>query len=239
MFSCKRQREREARPSAIASCNTLLDSAALRIEWSRPRRREVTGCKDPRGSREHPAIGAAARVALQVTCTADKLTGARNSTGGEAPRRYSTASEGDAASAAGLDELDSMDARERQPHQPERREANWPPRYNHLLLGGPVRARQPGISSIQARTPPRPQAREALNRAGGPRRTTPKPAPAITPQPARQRSRLSRNHLTCRAGRRSTTTPVTISSHDDAAGREQQLTRPLNSPLSVWPTYRC
>jgi len=35
----------------------------------------------------------------------------------------------------------------------ERRQANRPPRYNHLHLGGPVRAQPAGTSSIQARTP--------------------------------------------------------------------------------------
>ena len=46
-----------------------------------------------------------------------------------------------------------MDARGRQPNRMERRQANRPPRYNHLHLGGPVRAQPAGTSSIQARTP--------------------------------------------------------------------------------------
>jgi hypothetical protein len=46
----------------------------------------------------------------------------------------------------------------------------WPPRYNHLHLGGPVRAQQSGISSIQARTSSRLPTRDHLNRARRPRR---------------------------------------------------------------------
>jgi hypothetical protein len=71
---------------------------------------------------------------------------------------------------AGQDERDPMDARGGQPCRMERREAPRPPRYNHLHLGGPVRAHQAGISSIQASTPARLPARDHFTRGGRPRR---------------------------------------------------------------------
>jgi len=66
--------------------------------------------------------------------------------------------------------------------------------------------------------------------------TTLQPARAITLQPTRDRCGMSRDHLTRRAGRRSTTPPATISIRDDATHHERQLAKTLS--LSVRPTYQ-
>ena len=130
----------------------------------------------------------------------------------------------------GQDELGQMDARGGQPHQSERLQAVRPPRYNHLHLGGPVRARQARkqLNSSQNAVP------AASSRSPQPlvttAQTTPKPAPAITLQPTRDRCGMSRDCLTRRAGRRSTTTPVSISIFDDATRHERQLAKTSPSP---------
>ena len=64
----------------------------------------------------------------------------------------------------------------------ERREANRPPRYNHLRLGGPVRAWQSAISSIQGKTATTAARSRALKQLSTTAQTTLKPALAITLQ---------------------------------------------------------
>ena len=139
--------------------------------------------------------------------------------GGEAPRRDSTALECASAKAAGPDEVDSMDARGGRPDWMERREANRPPRCNHLHLGGPVRAWQSGISLIQARTSSRLPARHRFtvkdDRVDDAEARIRDHASAMS-----HRNRMSRDHAAGRAGRRSTTPPVTSSNRDDAPRRE-------------------
>jgi len=139
--------QRSWRPAAIASCNTLLDSTARRFRWSRPRWREGTFWWGA-WAREDMTSGATAQVACQVACSAAKTSGERNiirPPGARAKR----ASTGRRCNQSGRPRRARPDGCPRgRPNRTERRQATWPPRYNHLHLGGPVRARQSGTSSI-------------------------------------------------------------------------------------------
>ena len=174
------------------------------------------------------ARGAAARVALQVACSADKRTGARISTGGETPRRNSTA-------------LESTGS---QGSQFNTRSTRWMPAGASTSPTGTATTYL--AAEVQSSSPRRPRddasVRNQLNsshnfipatssrdltRAGKTAQTTPKPALAITLQPMSHRRRVARDHVSGRVDRPSTTPPVGISILDDAARREQLLTKTL------------
>src|SRR6187402_3764298 len=126
----------------------------------------------------------------------------------------------------------------RQPHRLERRGATWPPRYNYLHLGGPVMARQPGISSIQARTPTTAARSPSLHPRRTTAQTTPEARTSDHATAASQRNGMSRDHAAARADRQAERPRSRSPSTTTLPLREEQLTRTLNSPLSVWPTYQ-
>ena len=181
------------------------------------------------GAREHTARRATARPASQVACTAAKMTGEPSGTGGEAPGETRQHRKALLQTHAGQDELNSMDAR-------------------GATTSPAGTAKGYLAAEVQSSSPRRPRegatARHQLDSSQNANHgcklafTSPAEndraddAEAYTRDHAPAARHLS-HHLSrsrCRsADRRSTTTPVAISSHDDVARREQQLTRPLNS----------
>ncbi len=196
-------------------------------------KQEATDRSSVRGLPRHGSrVERAGRIA--VTARRTRRAASETFACGEASWRNATASDGAAANLTGRDEPNPMDARGGQPDRTERRQAIWPPRYNHLHLGGPVRAPQawnqlnsrrnaiPAASSQQLQT-------VAEDRADDASASTRDHASAT-----RHRSRMSRHHAAGCADRRSKTPPVTISIRDDATRHEPPLTKTLS--LSVRPT---
>jgi len=153
-----------------------------RLQLAHAAKQEATDRSSVRGLPGHSSRVERAG-SISVDCTADKTSGERNLCWwrGLSAKRDSI---GRRCSQAHWSRRAQPDGCPRgQPDRTERRQAIWPPRYNHLHLGGPVRARQAGTGSIQGEMPPRPPTRDSFNRSGRPRRRRFKPALALTPQP--------------------------------------------------------
>ena len=129
------------------------------------------------------SVESTAREAYQLAAPRPRRAASKTSPAGTAPWRHATALKGTAAKLAVEDELDSMDARGGQPSRLEWRQAIRPPRYNHLHLGGPVKARQARnqLNSSRNATPASSwRSRQSQRKTA---LTTPKPGPAFTLQP--------------------------------------------------------
>jgi len=220
--------ERSEVSSAASRCWTARHEVAVErtaMKDSSRRSRPPTKTRQPERT---------ARGACQPAAPRTRRAASETFAGGEASLRNATASEGAAAKTRWSERRRPDGCPRGQPDRTERRQAIWPPRYNHLHLGGPVRARQARrpLNSSRNAIP------AASSRQLQPQRTTAQttlqPAPAITLQPTRHRSGMARDHASGCAGRRSTTPPAAISIRDDAPRHERQLAKTLS--LSIRPT---
>jgi hypothetical protein len=155
----------------------------MRLQMAQTAKAEATAWLSLRGL-PSPASRVERARGMPAGCTAEKTSGERNVCWWRGPlgetRHHRKALQ---PMLAGQNDLAPMDARGGQPDQPERRQAIWQPRYNHLHLGGPVRARQ-AQNELNSRRNAIPA---ASLRSLQPRRTTAQttlqPAPAITLPP--------------------------------------------------------
>ena len=102
---------------------------------------EATDWSSVRGLPSAP-VESTARGAFQSTASRTRRAAEETSAGGEATGPNATALEGTSAKARWSERPRPDGCPRGQSHRMERRQAIWPPRYNHLHLGGPVRARQ-------------------------------------------------------------------------------------------------